>query len=218
MIKNDLKKMIVFTNQKNKKVVENFVHDEAERENRSASSLIESHILNDIMPKNNNVRNWIFLLYSENWKIEDVLIAFFDFCSVGVNFRAKENNCLKLIEYIYEEERHTRNPFPKNAPEMHHFLSQFDSLVENLEKNSSAEQVKWAKELLTNLENNRIEFINFVDLYDLIIHNWEALKEWSFTFRLLCDLVKMQEFWRNDSRQRLEIVELLTDISSEWKD
>ena len=42
---NNLKKMIVFSSDRAKRIIENLIADEAQIENRSASALIEKHLM-----------------------------------------------------------------------------------------------------------------------------------------------------------------------------
>jgi hypothetical protein len=223
---NNLKKMIIFSNDRIKAIVERMVSDEATVEKRSASALIEKHILNDLLPENPNAAMWLQLLYDGSWGIGEVLEACFADLSAGVYWQAKHDNALDIVKFAHHWECMANNMPNTEANEMHHFLSQLDSVVtklENIAKEATSGQyeaqkeAKWAKDLY-NIAKDEPEYMRFSNIYQLLLNNWEQLKNWSITYRLLADMVAMQKNWRNSEETRYELTQLLTTVSAEWND
>lgn len=223
---NNLKKMIIFSNDRIKAIVEKMVSDEATVEKRSASALIEKHILNDLLPENPNAAMWLQLLYDGSWGIGEVLEACFADLSAGVNWQSKHDNALDIVKFAHHWECMANNIPDPEAHEMHHFLSQLDSVVTKLEtiaeeatsgQYEAQKEAKWAKDLY-NIAKDEPEYMRFSNIYQLLLNNWEHLKNWSITYRLLADMVAMQKNWRNTEETRYELTQLLTTVSAEWND
>lgn len=223
---NNLKKMIIFSNDRIKAIVERMVSDEATVEKRSASALIEKHILNDLLPENPNAAMWLQLLYDGSWGIGEVLEACFADLSAGVYWQAKHDNALDIVKFAQHWECMANNMPDPEAHEMHHFLSQLDSVVTKLEtiaeeatsgQYEAQKEAEWAKDLY-NIAKDEPEYMRFSNIYQLLLNNWEHLKNWSITYRLLADMVAMQKNWRNTEETRYKLTQLLTTVSAEWND
>lgn len=226
---NSLKKMMIFSDERTKLIVEKIVADEAAIEKRSASAIIEKHILNDLLPKNQNAAAWIRFLYDGSWEIGKVLETCFAYLSSGINCRAKYDNALAIVKFAHHLECMASSLPNAEAKEMHHFLSQFDSVVEILENTASESpetterqfeakrEAKWAKDLY-NIAKNKPEYMLFSNIYQLILNNWEHLRNSTFTYRLLADLAAMQTNWTNNAETRLELARLIKSISDEWNE
>lgn len=224
MSRNDLKKMMIFSSEKIKLIVENIISDEVAVESRSASALYEKHILNDLLPKNESASMWLKLLYDGSWGVGEVLNACFSYLSGGINWEAKYDNSFELVRWAHHWECMANNLPDENAPEMYHFLLQLDSIVSKLDeiaKQSTQNQYEikkeadWAKELY-KIAKNEPEYMRYCNIYQLLLNNWEVLKNWSITYRLLADLASMQKKWRNTEKTRYELTKLLKIISDEW--
>ena len=221
---NTLKKMIIFSNEKNKSIIEKIIDDESIIQNRSASSLIEQHLLNDLLPTNEEASFWLQFLYDGSWGIGEVLNAAFSYLASGINWEAKYDNAFELVRVAHNWECIAHNTTDINAPEMHHFLSQLDSIANKLDniatesnKNQyeAQKEASWAKKLY-NIAQNEPENLKFSDIYQIILNNWESLKNWSITYRILLDMTKMQKNWRNTPETRYELTHILTTISNDW--
>lgn len=224
MSSNKLKKMIIFSNNYRKTIIENMISDEAIVENRSASALIEKHILNDLLPKNPGVAMWLQSLYDGSWGIGEVLEACFADLSAGIYWEAKHDNALDIVKFAHYWECIINSIPDPEAPEMYHFLSQLDSVVSKLEtiakeakigQYEAQKEAKWAKELYNDAKNEP-KYIRFSNIYQILLNNWEHFKNWSITYRLLADMVSMQKNWRNTAEIRYELTQILISVSSEW--
>lgn len=226
---NNLKKMIVFSSDKAKQIIENLIADEAIIENRSASALIEKHLMDDLLPKNNNARLWLELLYTEEWGIGDVLKAAFSTNAAGTRgaWSSKWDNLLPLVEYALRQEILCNTVPTGKERELHHFRSQLDSICNKLEglaadednKNSYfySNEAKFARELLKEA-NEEPEFMRYCNFYSLVIDNWNVLKDWSITFRMLNDLAAMEQGWRTTPESRYELTQIIKELSIDWND
>lgn len=55
-------------------------------------------------------------------------------------------------------------------------------------------------------------------VYQLLLNNWEDLKGWSITYRLLADLAVLEKGWRDTAETRTELLQLMKNVSAEWDD
>lgn len=223
---NNLKKMIIFSNSRIKLIIENMVTDEAKIQKRSASVLIEQHLLNDLLPQNPNACEWLQLLYDGSWSIGDVLDNVFSWNSAGNRgeWSSRYGNLRPLVEFAMAQEYLYNTVITGMEKEHYHFCSQLDSVCNKLEnladKTTDVSQkylydneAKWARELLKESTS-----IRFCDYYQLVLNNWDDLKDWSITFRMLSDLVSMEKEWRTNENTRYELTKILKIVSADWKE
>ncbi|UYZ39014.1 hypothetical protein OD350_29440 (plasmid) [Clostridium beijerinckii] len=220
------KKLISFTKLP---LIDRLVKDEAEKENRSESAIIEIHLLKSFLPEEKNARFWTEnFLYSENGGIGRTLEAIFATNAAGVNWGSKYDNLLPLVEFAKTQESLCNTVPTGEEIELHHCCSQLDSIVTKLEhltdeetdtaeKYAYQKEAKWAKDLLTQLREEP-QYSRYVNIYQLLINNWEDLKGWSITYRLLADLVVLEKGWRNTAETRTELLNILKIVSAEWND
>lgn len=218
------KKLISFTKLP---LIDRLVKDEAEKENRSESAIIEVHLLKSFLPEEKNARFWTEnFLYSEDGGIGRTLEAIFATNAAGVNWGSKYDNLLPLVEFAKTQEFFCNTAPTGEEIELHHCCSQLDSVVTKLEhltdeetdpaeKDAYQKEVKWAKDLLTQLREEP-QYSRYVNIYQLLINNWEDLKGWSITYRLLADLVVLEKGWRNTAETRTELLNILKIVSAEW--
>lgn len=227
MSKNSLKKMIVFGSERAKQIIETLISDETIIENRSASALIEKHLMDDLMPENKNARFWIECLYSGEWGIGDVLKAAFSTNAAGARgaWSSKWDNFLPLVEFALRQESLCNTVPTGEELELHHFRSQLDSICKKLEGLSEDKdnqnnffymnEAKYARKLLKEA-NEEPEFMRYSNYYSLVIDNWDALKDWSITFRLLNDLAAMEQGWLTTPESRYELTQIIKELSKDW--
>jgi len=56
------------------------------------------------------------------------------------------------------------------------------------------------------------------NFYNIVLHNWDDLKDLSITYRLLADLVKLERAWDESLDKKAELLELLKKESEKWSD
>lgn len=225
MTPNNLKKMIIFSSERNRTIIERMISVEANVENRSASALIEKHIMHDLLPQNPSASTWVQFLYDGTWGIGDVLSACFGYLACGGSgWTAKHDNAFEIVRFAHHWECMSNSLPDVDAQEMPYFMSQFDSLVTKLQKiaketkDSEAEnEAHWAEELY-KIAKEEPEYMRYGNIYQLIMNNWEYLKNWSITYRLLMSMASMEKHWHDYDMVRYELVRLLKEVSAEWND
>lgn len=210
-------------------LIDRFVKDEAEIENRSESAIIEAHLLESFLPKEKNARFWAEnYLYSEDGGIGKTLETIFSTNAAGVDWGAKYDNLLPIVEFAKTQECFCDTIPSGEERELCHCCSQLDSVATKLEHLADEEtdrtkrytyqkEAKCARELWTEL-SEKPQYSRYVDIYQLLLNNWEDLKGWSITYRLLADLVVLEKGWRDTAETRSELLQLMKNVSAEWDD
>lgn len=218
------KKLISFTNLS---LVEGLVKDEAELKNCSESAVIESKLMDGFLPKDKNARFIVEnYLYSDEGGIGKTLEAVFSMNAAGVDWGAKYDNLLPLVEFAKMQECLCGTIPTGEKAERYHCCSQLDSVIVKLEhlsskesdmlkKHAYQEEIKWAKMLLKQLQEEP-QSIRYANIYQLLLNNWQDLKGWSITYRLLADLVALGIGWTSTAETRAELLQLLRIVSDEW--
>lgn len=212
--------------------IDKMIKDEAEMENQSESAIIEKHILDSFLPKNEQARWFVEgCLYGEgeNQGIGATLNAIFSYNAAGTRgaWSSKYGNLLPIVQFAHSEQCHCNTIPTGEERELHHFRSQLDSICNKFEtlaeeENSSRKyyyqnEAKVARNLLKEATEEP-RFMKYSNFYQLVIDNWEDLKDWSITFRMLCDLASMEKGWRDTPETRTKLLQLLKDVSAEWND
>ena len=210
-------------------LVDKMVKDEAEMENRSESAIIEKHILDSFLPQNEQARWFVeCCLYGENQGIGATLNAVFSYNAAGTRgaWSSKYGNLPPIVQFAHAEQCYCNTVPTGQERELHHFLTQLDSICNKFEllaeeENSSRQyyyqkEAKYARELLKEATKEP-QFMRYCNFYQLVIDNWEDLKDWSITFRMLCDLASMEKGWRDTPETRTKLLHLLKEVSAEWE-
>lgn len=208
-------------------LINRLVKDEAEKENRSESSIIEQTILDSFLPKNKNARCIIeTYLYTDEGSIGNTLAALFSYNAAGTNWASVHDNFLPLVKFAKSQEVFCNTTLSGKEDELYHCYSQIESIIDKLERvavdDSEHEkdylrEADWARHLLHELKEEP-QCSHLINFYVLILNNWEDLKGWSITYRLLMDLAILEKGWRNDYETRTELLELVKVISAEWNE
>lgn len=143
-----------------------------------------------------------------------------------MNRNIKHDNLLPIVKFAFSEES-LCNTVPTGKEEhFPYFCSQFDSICSKLESltDESADlnkqyyyqkEAKFARELLKEA-TDKPQYMRYCNFYNIIIDNWDDLKDWSITFRMLFALATMESGWRNTPESRMELLSLLKQVSDEW--
>ncbi|MEE1256336.1 MAG: hypothetical protein UHN47_07475 [Lachnospiraceae bacterium] len=155
-------------------LIDRFVKDEAEIENRSESAIIEAHLLESFLPKERNVRFWTeHYLYSEDGGIGKTLAAIFSTNAAGVDWGSKYDNLLPIVEFAKTQECFCDTIPTGEERELHHCCSQLDSVATKLEhladeatdrtkKYTYQKEAKWANRAFCgNVSMIRTDFLNY---------------------------------------------------------
>lgn len=222
-VSNNVKKMLVFSNAETRDLIKNIISDEVSVEKRNESVLLESHILNDMLPANKSASAWIQFLYTGEWDISRVLNACFGYLAAGINWHAKYSNGKPLIQYAAHWELVANSKPDINAIERYHFLSQLESLVNKIESlvetatdtYRAANDVDWIREIYKTAKDEP-GYLTFAPLYQFLLENWDELCDWTITYRLLSDMAAMQKNWPDTHESRYQLLNILKEVSKEW--
>lgn len=220
---------------KEKKVLFNFIKanlidrllkDKAEVERRNKSSIAEQIILDSLLPANKDARDIVVnYLYSDDNPIGNTLSAIFSYNAAGTDWKSKNDNLLPLVQFAQRQLVFSSIPLNGDEPDIYHCVSQIDTIITILNKlaeekkelaSSILHDSEFASTLLKDLKE-RPEQVNLSNFYLILINNWEYLKDSTFTYRLLRDLTILEKGWRDYSDVRVELLQILKDISTEWK-
>ena len=221
---NKLKKMIIFSSENNRKIIEDMILDESKIENRTASSLIENYLMDSLLPKNEDARFWICELYKESYTIGNVFQACFDYLSGGINWEARHTNALPLVKYAFQINI-SRYNIKLSENERNYFLSLFDSVLNQLRHCAEKESGFFKEEILKAENYGRElfdlivrcpEVMNYSNIYAFVIENWNLLNNYTKTYRLLSVLAQVDQYWVDNFNTRYHLVKILKSISDEW--
>lgn len=224
---NNLKKMIIFSDLTTKNLIEKLVSTEASLEKRSASSVIESRLLDSFLPRERNARCWAqYYLFDDNKGVGKVLDAVFAFNAAGINWGSKYDNLLPLVEFASNQSSLSNETPTGREQELYHCCSNLDSVVKKLhhlstKANDSLIQQYYEKEsqmaeCYLNQLKSEPQCVRYANIFQLLLNNWEDLKGWSITYRLLSDLAVLEKGWENTAEVQMELLKILNDVSQEW--
>ena len=224
MRKQTAKKLVSFVNLP---LIDRLVKDASEIKNCSESAIIEQHMLDSFLPQEKNARFWCeSFLYAENGGIGRTLEAIFSFNAAGINWGSRYDNLLPIVEFAKTQACFS-NAIPTGKErELHHCCSQMESIItrlEHLADNSTSptekyafqQEANWANDLLNELRTEP-QFSRYINFYQLLLNNWDHLKGWSITYRLLADLAVLEKGWQENAEARSELLQLIKEVSAEW--
>ena len=165
-------------------------------------------------------------LYGQYGSTGNALEALFSQNAAGIEFKSVHSNFLPIVKFTKRESEFCNTRLTGDEMELHHLYSQLESIVEILDKQEkSCIDKKKREECLKQLElgqnllqvvRDEPEKMKLPCYYNLIIHNWSVLDNWSRTYRLLSDLVSLESNWRDNAEIRLELGELICNLANEW--
>jgi hypothetical protein len=205
----------------------------AARENRSLSAVIERTTLNALLPSDPYMRAVAqYQLFSEGGNIGAALETLFENNSAGIDWHSKHTNYLPFVFFAREKSSFCKDRLLSGDEvaikfASSHTASQLESIIDYLrelgEKSEDEikaayfqREVKLGEFYLKELKEEP-QFFKPINLYNLVINNWDQLSWWSITFRLLNDLVQLQTGWRDDPEAQLELLDLMKSVSAEWE-
>lgn len=205
----------------------------AARENRSLSAVIERTTLNALLPSDKYMRAVAQCqLFGDGGNVGSALATLFENNSAGSEWRSNHPNYRPLVYFAREQSTFCKDLLlsgDKFAIQLAstHTASQLRSIIDQLRKlgENTDDEVKAAYyhdevklgEFYLNELKNEPQFFKPINLYTLVLDNWDDLSWWSIPFRLLNDLVQLQTGWRNDPEAQLELLDIMKSVSSEWE-
>lgn len=186
----NLKKMIIFSCESNRKVVENMIVDESKVKNCRPSLLIEKYLLNSLLPENEDAELWIKNLYQETWTISEVFQCWMIYLSVYVKQRDSQPYFFDFINDLFHYHGYLDIPQDK----YNYFLSIFYLLfirlgecaktAEGFEKEELLKEQAYGKELFRLLQDKPTKEL-YKKIFCFINSNWYYFKDFSRVYILL---------------------------------
>lgn len=220
-------------NQKNKKLItlvnydliEGFTKDMAEITQTNVSTTIENMLLDQILLKSDTPDYYIKLIYTDGLK--ETYIALFQALSAGIQGMASHDNAYEIVKLGMNI---VNRPFSCGMDEKykelseHHFPSNCRCVREKMEHDIEKEQLDFNDSmafeddvlLLTQTENGACDFVPY-NYFRLVLARWETLGNFTYTFRMLMDVVSLSEerLW-NSAKYRLQAIEVIKTITKSW--
>ena len=217
MVSNNLKKMIVFSSEVKRKVLEGIIKDQASQTGSSESAIIEQTLTKKLLPSNENALFWVERLYNGG-TLAEAYTSVFAYLAAGPMWEAKHDNGRPLVA---EFARLVAMDFPiltGGESELHHLLSQLTSIYELLPEGGSMDDKNLCKICIQQLQNDPQAFY-LIDLTSLILRNWDNLKNYTHTYRALVDLARLSApRLRDVPRSRTQFTAALDEVSRNWQE
>ena len=206
------KKLVIFNDLE---TINRLVKDESEVNGQTESAVIEKHLLGSCLPEDADARYVVLnYLYSDGGSVRKTLNVLFDNNSAGTDWSAVHANMIDLVRYAQRQEKESETKLTGEERIIYHCCSQLDSVKGILDKNL-ANDIAWADRLKEELASNPSKD-TIVDIYKLIVDNWNYLGERSVTYRLLADLVALGNNWTETAEDRFELLNIIKKTSAEW--
>ena len=215
----ETKKMIYL---QDRDVIDGLANDEAHVMQQSASSIYEKHLVNSMLPKNKNALWSARSVYLES--LEKAFEGVFSNLAAGIDWKAKESNARPLVEHFHNCILYCAGPTGEEK-EWEYILSQLDSIADKLtgaaEDNPDIareldKDAGFVREVMGEIEKSPT-YIRYSTITGIILSNWECLGNYTRTFRLLSAIASIAKWVQTDAEKRFEFVQILKEISQEWK-
>jgi hypothetical protein len=220
-------------NQKNKKlislvnfdIIEGFTKDMAETTQTNASTVIENIILDQILSKSKTSNYYIKEIYDIGLK--ETFISLMQDLSAGIQGMASHDNAEELVKLGMSI---VNRPFSAGMDEKHkelsehHFPSNCRCVREKIEHETAEEKLEFDEKmayeddimLLSQTENKACDFVPY-NYFRLVLARWDILGNYTYTFRMLMDVVALSEEKLWDSAEyRLQAIEIIKKVTEMW--
>lgn len=215
MIPNALKKMIIFSSENRRKVLENAIKDRAAVANCTESAVIDQALSSFLLPQNQDAAMWVELLYDGDTLSESYARAF-SYLASGTMWGVKQANSQSLLTCFCRIIGPDFYRFQGDEQLLPHFISQLESISEFLPENSFPGDKKWLDYQIIQLRKDPQE-VDAQELIYLIHRQFEHLKNYPRTYRALADLARIAGHTMRDTAQhRTAYIDALKIASAEW--
>ena len=220
-------------NQKNKKLIslvnfdliEGYTKDMAEITQTNVSTVIENILLDRILSKSNTSNYYIKEIYDNGLK--EAFIALMQTLSAGIQGMASHDNAEEIVKLGMSV---VNRPFSAGMDEKyqnlseHHFPSNCRCVREKIEHETEEEKLEFDEKmayeddimLLSQTENKACDFVPY-NYFRLVLARWDILGNYTYTFRMLMDVVALSEERLWDSAEyRLQAIEIIKKVTEKW--
>lgn len=216
-LSNTLKKMIVFSSDGKRKLLEGIIKDQAADTGASESAIIEQALEQQFLPKNENAAFWVDRLYNGG-TLAEAYYNVFAFFAAGVWWDAKNPNGKPLVAEFHKVLAMDFPTLTGQEQELHHLLTQLDTICQLLPDGDATSDKNFCASCIDQLQTNP-EAVYLIDLSSLILRNWELLGNHTRTYRALADLARLSApRLRNTPRTRRQYIAALDEVSKDWQD
>lgn len=132
MVLNSLKKKLLFSSVKSKKLIETMADDESTCTKIKSSAILESRLMDSFLTENDQIRFWILNLYNGDTSGK-ILSSVFEYNSSGINWKSKGLPVLPFIEFAINEQKYI-NKYKADKEPMKHLLYSLNSIRDLLKK------------------------------------------------------------------------------------
>ena len=105
MVLNSLKKILLFSSVKSKKLIETMADDESTCTKIKSSAILESRLVDSFLTENDQIRFWILNLYNGDTSGK-ILSSVFAYNSSGINWKSQGLPVLPFIEFAINEQKY----------------------------------------------------------------------------------------------------------------
>ena len=225
-----IQKVIYLSSQENKDLLEAFFADKSELTGKSVTVLMEDHLLESIMPRNK--KYWSIaeniILNKTSEAMGQTMDSLFSSLSAGINFKASHQNGRALVEFAYSNKLILApgfNPIPdkqanRDVPYFYQELRYLSDRLNELAKEKDDYKIETdardISEIYNTEKDQRSVYNDSVNrIYMAILSNWGDLGNWTYTFRLLCAITRIQT-WYSSPETRLELLKIIDETTKEW--
>lgn len=214
----------------NAPLLRTLVGDFASVQSRSMSSVIEHTVFDALLPCNGMMRNIAEnQLFGNDGNVGRALAALFDSAIAGDDSgKADPSDFLPLVQFACNQVEIYNLPVESADLKTLHFgAAQLDLLLSYLfEPNETKKNVmqpsryyeyeaKAGAICLKAMQEQQPSF-KTQDVYRLIIRNWSDIADYAITYRLLYNLVQLNAGWSAEAQDRLQLLQIMKDISEKW--
>lgn len=214
-IPSTLKKMIVFSSENKRRLIEGVVKDLSADTGKSESSIIEQALENQILPKDDNARYWLSLLYTGG-TLADAYAQVFAFFSAGTLWEASNSNGKPLVFEFCRLLSMVSPAITGKEKELQHLLSQIESICDMLPAGQASSDIALCKRCIDQIVTAPDD-LYLMDIAGIILRNWSIVGNHTRTYRALCDIVHISAPYLPDTpHTRRQFLIALTTVSADW--
>lgn len=216
-----------------KLTIDNLLKEESKKNNCTESSIVESLIKREYFPKSEFATRYLLSLYSvEEYQAEKeftvIMAKLYSNLASYNNMWTRSNKALlefSLTNSILKGVDYTsKNKWFDGEYYAGYLLSNLESMVNRCsvlykdDRNSNLQFViEEVPRFISAYEKDIRELNNvFGELYTALNCVWDYIYKYSFTYKILMELAKLQKDWNYSDNTRYEFRQALIIASSEW--
>jgi len=211
---------------KNFSLVDRYIKDKAVVDESNDSAVIESILLEKILPSSPVAAHYVKSIY--NIGLKETYMTLMEVLSAGTGFKAAYDNAYDLVKF--GKNAILQYPFTGGIdPEYEHLIPYLESccasIIRKLEYETQNRELSFdQKEMLADdkilLECDFRNEMNFraQHYFNVVLSRWDILGNYTFTYRMLRTVVALSNpiFWE-DPKQRLIARDIIAEVCENWE-